>query len=139
MCKRNILIILAFTMGFLLISSIGSFAGDPCVYHKVIQYLGEYSDYYTACNAEMRTTFSYQKGLGYQRLLCGVDGTPFQTWYSVSSVPGDEGQIVEWTHCSSLENHRAYMTFEPIIIYPPPQGFVNGTTFTVDYFAKQEE
>lgn len=114
-------------------------AADPCVSHIVIPHFGEYSNYYTACNAEMRTTFSWRRGYGKPRVLCGVDGTTFSQWYSISAMPpGSSGEVVEWTHCANLNNHRAYMTFEPYI-EPPTPGFIDGTTFTVDYFASQQQ
>jgi hypothetical protein len=138
MLRKYFPVVLVMAIVCLFLSGIGSFAYGQCVSHKVIQYMGEYSNYYTACNPEMRTTFSWVKGYGYSRLLCGVDGTSFSIWYSISDMQGTSGQVVEWTHCSSLTNHRAYMTFEPYI-GPPTPGFIDGTTFTVDYFAGNQE
>jgi hypothetical protein len=141
MFRKHFPVVLALAIVCLFLSGIGSFAYSQCVSHVEIENFGNYSNYYTACNAEMRTTFSWIRHFnGIPRVLCGVEGAGYEHWFGISGMPpGSSGQVVEWTHCSSLTNHRAFMTFEPIIDPEPHAGFADGTTFTVDYFAGNQE
>lgn len=96
-----------------------------------------WTDYYDACNSEMKTTFSYTWGFpGTPQVLCIVDNTPFYREYDHYICPGYSGVKVEWTHCTNLSNHRLLMDFQPTIDTP---GFIDPCSFKAEYFASQQQ
>ena len=107
-----------------------------------VQYWVTPSEEYTPCNSEMRTTFAWHASstTGYYNVWCKVEGTSFSQVYRIGNMPaGSSGQVVEWAHCSNLENHSLSMDIEPYIDPDSHRGFIDGTTFTADYFAEQQE
>lgn len=96
-----------------------------------------WTSYYKACNSEMKTTFTYTKAMhGSPEVNCVVDNTPFNRYYNDYTCPGETGSIVEWTHCTNLNNHRLLMDQQTgIDLY----GFVDPCSFSAEYFADQPE
>lgn len=116
-------------------------ADDKCFSHMTVQYFGTQSEEYTACDREMRTTYNWYASdySGYKNVWCKVENTTFSQIYHASETSGASGQIVEWTHCTGLTEHKLSMDIEPIIDPPPYRGFVYPTSFTADYFAEKPE
>jgi len=134
--------IIAFGVSLLLVVGMAPQGqSQTCKTKFSINYVGEWSEYYNACNSEMKTTFTYQATDpgAYLVIWAQVDNTPF----SVEYYPGQlcesypcSGSEFEWTHCTQLTNHRLLMDVQPVIgDYP---GF-NEHILAVQYFADQPD
>jgi hypothetical protein len=140
--RKYFLFMAIFFAVFSFLSAGQLFAEDKCVSHMTDQYWVIETEQYTACNSEMRTTFHWHASPtnGYYHVYCKVYGTSFDHMYSIGEMPaGTSGNIVEWTHCTNMQNHSLVMDVEPYIDPEPHRGFIDGTTFTADYFAPQQE
>jgi hypothetical protein len=114
------------------------YAGEKCKNKFSIDYVGLWSEYYDACNSEMKTTFTYSATDpgAYLVVWAQVDNTPYSVQYYPGQLCNDiypcSGSVIDWTHCAELDSHRLMMDVQPVIgDYP---GF-NTHVLTAEYYA----
>jgi len=112
-------------------------ANAQCKKKFSIDYVGMYSEYYTACNSEMKTTFDYEvEAVGaYTQIWAQVENTPYSEIYVgdiLCPEPPCEGSVIEWNHCETLQNHRMIMD-----VLTPGSECIGFTSWklTAEYFA----
>lgn len=96
-------------------------ADSTCQTYMQINSAPEVSATYTACDAEMKTTFHHsQTGskTAYDKILCRVYNTSYYHEYKAYEL-SETGDEVEWTHCTTLANHRLCMDVQIGGSYPP--------------------
>jgi len=129
------LLIIGLIAGILAISPDTASAQIQCKSKVTTTSWSEWTPYYNACNSEMKTTFAYTRDSdGSPEMWCEVENTPFLQIYDAGSCPGNSGTVVDWTHCTTLTNHRLLMDGQPTIGLP---GFIPPCSFTAEYFASQ--
>ena len=131
--KLFLLLIIALILGLF-----SSSAMTQCLTKKSLSTIGTSSSY-TACNSEMKTTFTWEvppSGGTYPMISASVNNTPFYETYIANELcPGGgcSGSEVEWNHCTTLTNHYLEMD--------GTTGMGGFTTYvlTAQYFADQPD
>jgi hypothetical protein len=105
-----------------------------------IDYVGMWSEYYNACNSEMKTTFDYEiwQDGNYPVIWAQVDNTPFSVEYWAGVLcpsPPCQSSVIAWNHCNTLTNHRLIMD---VLTGTETIGFVD-QKLTAEYFASKPD
>jgi hypothetical protein len=86
-------------------------ADSSCQTYMQINSAPEVTAPYTACDAEMKTTFHHSRTgsqTAYEKILCRVYNTSFYQEYKAAEL-AEEADEITWTHCTTLANHRLCM------------------------------
>jgi hypothetical protein len=107
-----------------------------------IDYVGLWSEYYNACNSEMKTMLQYEINYpgAYKSIWAQVDNTTFSeqywAWQLCPTNPPCDGTVIDWTHCTQLTDHRLMM--DVIGGVGEYLGY-NEHVFAVEYYASQPD